>query len=89
MRATLRCPKAAVTIRGVDFPSHPIVLNSIGMDLILEESWIAKYNAVIQCAERTIQLVAPSGEKVEYQATNSSEYEQLNHAGRQSHGVCI
>ena len=69
-----------MTIRGVDFVAHPIVLNSIGMDLILGMSWLAKYDAVIQCSKRAVLLVAPSGEKIECQATKSSEHGQVNHA---------
>ena len=80
LRATLRCPNVHVTIRGVDFLTHPIVLNSIGMDLILGKSWLTKYDAVIQCSKRTVQLVAPSREKMEYQATSASEQCQLNQA---------
>ncbi|MBS2634306.1 hypothetical protein KFY46_26715, partial [Salmonella enterica subsp. enterica serovar 1,4,[5],12:i:-] len=76
LRATLRCPNVAINIRGVDFLAHPIVLNSIGMDLILGMSWLAKYDAVIQCSKRAVQLVAPSGEKIEYQAIKSSEVGQ-------------
>ena len=45
--ATLRCPRVTVTIRGVDFEAHPIVLESIGFDLILGMSWLARYDAVI------------------------------------------
>ena len=52
----------------------------MGMDLILGMSWLAKHDAVIQCSRRAVQLVAPSGEKVEYQATKTSGQCQANQA---------
>jgi len=67
MRTNIYCPDVSITIRGVAFPIQPIVLESKGdsLDVILGMSWLKKWQAVIQCSERKITLVAPDGKKVE------------------------
>jgi hypothetical protein len=68
--------------KGVDFPTNPIVLELEGIDVILGMSWFAWWNGVIQCAERTVSLTAPSGEEVEVIATIPSSFKgEINHLG--------
>src|SRR6187551_691185 len=78
--ATLRCPCITITIRGVDFVVNPIVLETLGFDLILGMSWLARYDGVIQCSKRTVQLTTKTGEKVEYQAASPSGHNQIYQA---------
>jgi hypothetical protein len=52
MRTKLICPAVSVSIRGVDFPSNLILLNSKGIDIILGMDWLSKYDGVIQCAKK-------------------------------------
>jgi hypothetical protein len=46
--------------------------------MILGTSWLKRRNAVIDCSKRTVQLIAPSHEKVEYQAVSTIEHCQVN-----------
>jgi hypothetical protein len=78
LRATLSCPHIAMVLRGVEFKIHPKVLNSLGIELIFGASWLKRRNAMMHCSERTVQLVAPSGEEVEYQTVSTLEHCQSN-----------
>jgi hypothetical protein len=44
------CPAVSISVRGVDFPSNLILLDSKGIDNILGMDWLSKYDRVIQCA---------------------------------------
>ena len=80
MDTNVMCLEIYIKIRGVDFPSSPIVLESEGIDLILRMIWLARWNGVIQCTERMVSLTAPSGEKVEVVATIPSSFKgAVNH----------
>lgn len=62
------CPNICITIRGVDFPSHLIVLDSKGIDVILGMDWLSKYHGVIDCAQRMMKVKHTDGTEIEYQA---------------------
>jgi hypothetical protein len=47
MRTKHICPAVSITIRGVDFPSNLILLDSKGIEIILGMDWLSKYNRVI------------------------------------------
>jgi hypothetical protein len=47
MRTKHICPAVSITIRGVDFPSNHILLDSKGIDIILGMDWLSKYDEVI------------------------------------------
>jgi hypothetical protein len=47
MRTKHICPVVSITIRGVDFPSNLILLDSKGIDIILGMDWLSKYDGVI------------------------------------------
>jgi hypothetical protein len=44
------CPKVNLKIRGVDFVVNLIVLDSEGIDVILEMNFLNKHNVLIDCA---------------------------------------
>jgi hypothetical protein len=48
------CPAISIAIRGVDFLSNLIIIDSQGMDIILSMDWLRKYDGVILCANRAI-----------------------------------
>jgi hypothetical protein len=48
------CPTISISIRGVDFLSNLIVIDSKGIDIILGMDWLRKYGGVILCAKRAI-----------------------------------
>jgi hypothetical protein len=62
------CPVVSITIRGVDFPSNLILLDSKGTDIILGMDWLSKYNRVIQCARKAVKLTKKDGTSVEFVA---------------------
>jgi hypothetical protein len=68
MRTKHICPTVSVSIRGVDFPSNLILLDSKGMDIILGMDWLSKYNRVIQCARKAVKLTKKDGTSVEFVA---------------------
>ncbi|XP_066385406.1 uncharacterized protein [Miscanthus floridulus] len=72
MKANWVCLAASFTIRGVEFEANLIVIDSSGIDVILGMDWLRPQRAVIHCENSSVILTAPSGEKVEYAATQSA-----------------
>jgi hypothetical protein len=56
MRTKLICPAISISIRGVDFLSNLILLDSKGIDIILGMDWLSKYDGVIQSTKKAIRL---------------------------------
>ncbi|XP_072146438.1 uncharacterized protein [Setaria viridis] len=69
MKASYRCNQVNLKIIGRDFPANLIVLESSGIDVILGMGWLSKFDAVIQCAKRSVLLTSPAGERIEFVAT--------------------
>jgi hypothetical protein len=63
------CPVVSITIRGVNFSSNLILLDSKGIDVILGMDWLSKYDGVIQCARKAVRLTKRDGTAVEFVAT--------------------
>jgi hypothetical protein len=61
-------PNISISISGVDFLAHLIVLESKGIDIILGMDWLTKHDGIIECARKVIQLRHLDSTKVEYQA---------------------
>jgi hypothetical protein len=68
MRTKHICPAVSITIRGVDFPSNLILLDSKGIDIILSMDWLSKYNKVIQCTRKAVKLTKKDRTSVEFVA---------------------
>jgi hypothetical protein len=68
MRTKHICPAVSITIRGVDFPSNLILLESKGIDIILGMDWLCKYDGVIQCTRKAVKLTKKDGTSVEFVA---------------------
>jgi hypothetical protein len=62
------CPAVSITIRGVDFPSNLILLDTKGIDIILGMDWLSKYDGVIQCARKAVKLTKKDRTSVEFVA---------------------
>jgi hypothetical protein len=74
------CPAVSISIRGVDFPSNLILLDSKGIDIILGMDWLSKYDGVIQCARKAVKLTKKDGTLVEFVAMVRSDLDdKLNH----------
>jgi len=80
MNTNTMCPGLSIKLRGVDFPVNPIVLESGGIDMILGMRWLAKFKGTIHCAEKTVSLTAPSGNRIEVKVSMSPDSQgTVNH----------
>jgi hypothetical protein len=77
MRTKHICPVVSITIRGVDFPSNLILLDSKGIDIILGMNWLSKYDEVIQCARKAVKLTKKDGTSVEFVAMVRSDQDSV------------
>jgi hypothetical protein len=71
------CPVVSITIRGVDFPSNLIHIDSKGIDIILGIDWLSKYDGVIQCARKAVKLTKKDGTLVEFVAMVQSDQDNV------------
>jgi hypothetical protein len=69
MRSKLICLAVSISIRGVDFLSNLILLDSKGIDIILGIDWLSKYDGIIQCTKKAVRLTKKDGTIVEFVAT--------------------
>ena len=69
MRAAYQCLGIKIQTMVREFDARPIALDSEGIDVILGMDWLAKYDAIIQCAKRSVILTSSSGERFEFMAT--------------------
>jgi hypothetical protein len=51
---------------GVDFATNFIVLESKGIDVILEMDWLSKYKVLIDCTKKSVKLTTPEGKEMEF-----------------------
>jgi hypothetical protein len=72
MRTKHICPAVSITIRGVDFSSNLILLDSKCIDIILGMDLLSKYDRVIQCARKAVKLTKKDGTSVEFVAMGQS-----------------
>jgi hypothetical protein len=70
MNAKHVSPKVSILIRGVEFLANLIVLESKGIDVILEMDWLSKHNGMINYAKKAVRLTASSGKELEYVVEN-------------------
>jgi hypothetical protein len=73
MRTKHICPAVSISIRGVDFPSNRILLDSKGIDIIQGMDWLSKYDGVIQCARKAVKLTKKDGTSVKFVAMVRSD----------------
>jgi hypothetical protein len=66
MPARQLCPKVNLKIRGVDFVPNLIVLESKGIDVILEMDWLSKHKVLIDCAKKSVKLTTPEGKELKF-----------------------
>jgi hypothetical protein len=62
------CPKVNLKIRGVDFVTNVIVLESKGIDIILGVDWLGKHKVLIDYAKKSVKFTTPDGEELEFVA---------------------
>jgi hypothetical protein len=77
MRTKHICPAVSITIRGVDFPSNLILLDSKGIDIILGMDWLSKYDGVIPCARKAVKLTKKDRTSIEFVAMIQSDQDSM------------
>jgi hypothetical protein len=55
------CPKVNLKIRGVDFVTNLIILESKGIDVILGMDWLSKHKVLIDYAKKSAKLTTLKG----------------------------
>jgi predicted aspartyl protease len=60
------CPKVNIKIKGVDFITNLIVLESKSIDVILGMDWLSKHKVLIDCAKKSVKLTTPEGKELEF-----------------------
>jgi hypothetical protein len=60
------CPKVNLKIKGVDFVTNLIVLESKGIDVTLEMDWLSKRKVLIDCAEKSVKQTTSEGKEMEF-----------------------
>jgi hypothetical protein len=73
MRTKHICLAISISIRGVDFLSNLILLDTKGINIIHGMDWLSKYDAGIQCARRAVRVTKKDGTPVEFIATVQSD----------------
>jgi hypothetical protein len=68
MPARQLCPKVNLKIRGVDFVTNLIVLESKDIDVILGMDWLSKHKVLINYAKKPVKLTTPKGKEMEFVA---------------------
>jgi hypothetical protein len=68
MPARQLCLKVNLKIRGVDFVTNLIVLESKGIDIILGMNWLSKHDVLIDCAKKSVKLTTPDEKELEFVA---------------------
>jgi hypothetical protein len=66
MPARQLCPKVNLKIRGVNFVTNLIVLESKGIDVILGMDWLSKHKVLIDYAKKSIKLTTPEEKEIEF-----------------------
>jgi hypothetical protein len=68
MRTGQICPAVSISIRGVNFLSNLILLDSKGIDIILGMDWLRKYDGV-RLTQKAVRLTQKDGTTFEFVAT--------------------
>jgi hypothetical protein len=53
-------------IRGVDFVTNVIILESKDIDIILGMDWLSKHKVLIDCAKKSVKLTTPDRKGLEF-----------------------
>jgi hypothetical protein len=61
------------------FPTHLVVLESQGLDVILGMDWMTNYVGVIDCINRAITLTTPEGRRIRYKSNMDFNIIRLNY----------
>jgi hypothetical protein len=73
------CRDLIMEIGKYKFPTHLVVLDSRGLDVILGMDWMTTYGGVIDCVNRAITLTTPEGRRIRYKSQLDFNDIRLNH----------
>jgi hypothetical protein len=73
------CWNLILEIGKYKFPTHMVVLDSQGLDVILGMDWMTNYLGVIDCVDRAITLTTPEGRRIRYKCNMDFNNIRLNH----------
>jgi hypothetical protein len=62
------CPKVNLKIRGVDYVTTLIVLESKGIGVMLGMHWLSKHKVLIDCDKKSVKLTTMDGKELEFVA---------------------
>jgi hypothetical protein len=62
------CRNLILEIGKYKFPTHLVVLDSQGLDVILGMDWMTNYAGVIDCVNRAITLTTLEGRRIRYKS---------------------
>ena len=68
------CSRVSIVIRGVEFCTGLIVIDSLGIDVILGMETLTRWGVRIDCAQRTVHLSASDGQEVTVNASEPSGF---------------
>ena len=74
MRSHIVSPRVSIAIRGATFSAALRVLDTKGIDVILGMDTLAKWGVRIDCAQRSVHLLASNGQEVTVSATEPSGF---------------
>jgi hypothetical protein len=72
------CRNLILEIGKYNFPTHMVVLDSQGLDVILGMDWMTNYAGVIYCVNRAITLTTPE-RRIRYKSNMDFNNIRLNH----------
>ena len=68
------CSRVSIVIKGVEFRTGLIVIDSSGIDVILGMETLTRWGVRIDCAQRTVHLSASDGQEVTVSASEPSGF---------------
>ena len=78
MIVSLGCRDLVIEFGKHKFPVSLIILDSQGLDVILGMDWMAKYEGVLDCANRTVALTTPEKKRIRFKSNFESKGSKLN-----------
>jgi hypothetical protein len=73
------CKNLILEIGKYEFPTHLVILDSQGLDVILGMDWMTAHGGVIDCVNRAITLTTPEGRRIRYKSRLDFNDIRLNH----------
>ena len=88
LRSHISCPRVIFSIGRVKFSANLMVIDTKGIDVILGMDTLAKWGVRIDCAQRSVHLLASNGQEVTVSATEPSGFLHQMEA-RPTDGICV